>query len=144
MPLLPKISLAPFAVSVLLLGMDATGGRSQSLTLVVDGRLDDAVWQTIPAEKLTPSAAGVAAGLGGEIRATVVGRRVFVSARLPEPTGRVTARMIGRNPIWEDEDLLRIVFGPDIGFSDREVKINPLGGCSVERNGQFVHMYADR
>jgi hypothetical protein len=39
--------------------------------------------------------------MGGEVRATIAGRYLYVSARMPEPTGRVTARSIGRNPIWE-------------------------------------------
>ena len=82
--------------------------------------------------------------MGGEIRATIVGRYLYVGARLPEPNGRVTARLTGRNPAWEDEDLLRVVAGPDIGFTDRVVTINPLGAYSVERNGQFVQPGAEK
>ncbi len=116
----------------------------QNTMMVVDGRLNDPVWRQFPAEAFTPSQPGVLAEMGGEVRATIVGRYLYVAARLPEPGGRVTARLIGRNPVWEDEDLLRVVAGPDIGFTDRVVTINPLGAYSVERNGQFVHPDADK
>jgi dienelactone hydrolase len=52
--------------------------------------------------------------------------------------------VVGRNPYFEDEDLLRVVAGPDIGFTDREVKINPLGGYAVFREGQFVNPGSDQ
>jgi hypothetical protein len=37
-----------------------------------------------------------------------VGRYLLIGAQLPEASGRVVARMTGRNPTYEDEDLLRL------------------------------------
>jgi Acetyl xylan esterase (AXE1) len=107
--------------------------QSQSATLVIDGRLDDAIWRNIPAERLVPSEAGVPAETGGEIRIAIVGRYLCLAARLPELTGRITARLTGINPSWEDEDVLRIVAGADIGYTDRILQVNPLGAYSVEK-----------
>jgi dienelactone hydrolase len=101
--------------------------------IVIDGHLEEAVWQNLPVEKLTPSEPGVPPETGGEIRAIVIGRFLYVGARLPEPTGHITARLIGRNPSWEDEDLLRILCGPDIGYTDRILQVNPWGAYSVEK-----------
>jgi hypothetical protein len=117
----------------------------KSPPIVIDGHLDEAVWQNLPAEKLTPSEAGVPPEAGGEIRAIVIGRFLYVGARLPEPTGRITARLIGRNPSWEDEDLLRIICGPDIGYTDRILQVNPWGAYSVEKalhvGSRFLDVY---
>ncbi|MCX6625893.1 MAG: hypothetical protein NTY38_33485, partial [Acidobacteria bacterium] len=66
------------------------------------------------------------------------GRYLYIAAEFPEPTGRITARSIGHNPAWEDEDLLRIYAGADIGYLDRTVQINPLGAYSLERSGHPV------
>src|SRR3989442_782530 len=114
-------------------------------SIVVDGRLDEAVWRSLPPERLTPSEAGVPSETGGEIRAIVIGRFLYIGARLPEPTGRITARLIGRNPSWEDEDLLRILCGSDIGYTDRILQINPWGAYSVEKalhvTSHFLDVY---
>jgi hypothetical protein len=93
---------------------------------VIDGKLDDPIWQEIAPEELVsdPSAP---TGIGGQIRAVVLGRYLFVAARLPEPSGRFTARVTGRNPSWEEEDLLRVAAASDIGSADRILSINPLG-----------------
>lgn len=111
----------------------AFGVEPENPALVIDGRLNEAVWQNLPAEKLIPEEDGVPASLGGDVRTVVIGRYLYVGARLPEPTGRITARMIGRNPSWEDEDLLKILCGPDIGYTDRIMQINPWGAYSVEK-----------
>ena len=101
--------------------------------LVVDGNLSDAVWRDVPAAKLAPSQDGTPSDLGGEIHVIVAGRYLYVGARLPEPTGRVTARLTGRNPSWEDEDRIRILAGADIGYTDRILTVNPLGAYSIEK-----------
>ena len=106
---------------------------SQDRSIVIDGRLDEPVWKSLPAEKLIPSEPGVPAETGGEVRAVVISRFLYVGATLPEPTGRITARLVGRNPSWEDEDLLRIICGPDIGYTDRILQINPWGAYSIEK-----------
>jgi cephalosporin-C deacetylase-like acetyl esterase len=112
---------------------------------VIDGNLNDAFWQKITAQKLTgewnKSPDSVE---GGEIRVIVAGRFLYIGARLPEPEGRFVARALGRNPIFEEEDLLRIKAGPDIGFTDRVLHINPLGAYSVERDRQILPTHAER
>jgi hypothetical protein len=101
------------------------------LALTIDGKLYDAFWNKVPAAQFQPSG-------GGEVRAVVAGRYLYLAARLPERTGRITARSFGRNPAWEDEDLLRITAGADIGYTDRVLQINPLGAYSLEKAGHVV------
>ncbi len=101
--------------------------------LLVDGSLSDPLWRSAPPAKLAPSQAGTPADPGGEIQVIVAGRYLCVAARLPEPTGRVTARLTGRNPSWEDEDRIRILAGADIGYTDRILTVNPLGAYSIEK-----------
>jgi cephalosporin-C deacetylase-like acetyl esterase len=111
----------------------ALAAHPNNATIVIDGHLDEPIWQNLPAEKLTPEEEGIPAEMGGEIRTVVIGRYLYVGARLPEPTGRITARLVGRNPSWEDEDRLRILCGADIGYTDRILQINPFGAYSVEK-----------
>src|SRR3989442_11230057 len=92
---------------------------------------------------LTASEVGVPRETGGEIRAIVIGRFLYIGARLPEPTGRITARLIGRNPSWEDEDRLRILCGSDIGYTDRILEVNPWGAYSVEKALHVGSHYLD-
>jgi hypothetical protein len=74
-------------------------GQTKTPAVIIDGHLDDPVWRNVDPEKLMPSEAGVPSETGGEVRALVVGRYIYdVGAIMPEPTGRVTARLIGRNP----------------------------------------------
>ena len=127
-------------IAALLLLCPASALRGQPAP-VIDGKLDDALWQRTPAHRLEPTQAGVPAEMGGEVRAVVRGKFLLVSARLPEPTGRVTARVAGQHVNWEDEDLLEITAGPDIGFTDRVVRVNPFGAFTIEREGQ--EMYAN-
>ena len=61
-----------------------------------------------------------------------------MAAELPEPSGRISARSFGRNPAWEDEDLIRITGGADIGYTDRVLQVNPLGAYSLEKAGHVV------
>ncbi|MBL8210167.1 MAG: acetylxylan esterase, partial [Bryobacterales bacterium] len=105
---------------------------------ILDGQLNDPYWQSIPAHRLEPDQTGLTMD-GGEIRAVVRGRYLLLAARLPEPTGRITARMTGRHPNWEDEDMLQITEGPAIGYTDRVVRINPFGAFTTQREGQEVY-----
>jgi cephalosporin-C deacetylase-like acetyl esterase len=130
--------------SILIVWCAIAVAQPQAQRLVIDGRLDDAFWKGLPAQKLVPSETGVPLDAGGEIRLAISGRYLYVAARLPEAAGRVTARVTGRNPNWEDEDLFQILAGPDIGYTDRVVKINALGAYSVEREGQLVHPNVDK
>lgn len=108
-------------------------GQTKTPGVIIDGHLDEPVWRNADPEKLAPSEAGVPSETGGEVRAIVVGRYLYVGAMLREPTGRITARLIGRNPSWEEEDRLVIHCGADSGSTDRIVQINPLGAYSVEK-----------
>ena len=139
--------LCAFAFAVAALAVCRAGvafaAESKSPAIVIDGHLDDAAWKNVAAEKLVPSTAGVPADTGGEVRTIVIGRYLYVGARLPEPTGRITARMIGRNPSWEDEDLLTILCGPDVGYTDRIVQINPWGAYSVEKALHIASHFLD-
>ena len=93
--------------------------------------------ETLPAE------AGVPAALGGEIRVQLCGAHICLTARLPEPGGKVLARSMGRNPIWdkdataspEVEDRIRWRLRyRRTGGVDRTVtiEINPWGAYRVE------------
>ncbi len=108
---------------------------AQSSRVVIDGNLDDALWQSARPEKMAPAEAGVPAEHGGEIRMAAAGRYLYVAARLPEPTGRVTARSIGRNPHWEEEDSLEVLAG---AYPDWAVRIGPLGAWSIEHKGTVI------
>jgi len=82
------------------------------LSLNIDGKLDDLFWKRFSRDFQGSG--------GGQVRVVVAGRYLCIAAELPEPTGRVTARSIGHNPAWEDEDLLRIYAGADIGLSRQD------------------------
>ncbi len=111
---------------------------------VMDGKLDDAIWKRVAPQRLEPTQAGVPRELGGEVRVVVHGHHLLIAARLPEPTGRVFARVAGRHADWEDEDILQITAGPNIGYTDRYIRINPFGAFTTEREGQEVYANADR
>src|SRR5262245_32195400 len=101
--------------------------------VIVDGNLNDRLWRDLPVRQLVPSEDGSPLASGGEVRTVIAGRYLYVSARLPESTGRVSARVTGRNPAWEDEDRIRILAGADIGYTDRILTVNPLGAYSIEK-----------
>jgi cephalosporin-C deacetylase-like acetyl esterase len=122
---------------------------AQLAPLVVDGNLADPIWTEAMPVNLIPSEEGVDPASGGEIRAVVAGRYLYVSARLPEPSGHFVARLTGRNPNWEEEDALRILVGSNIGYTDRILQVNPLGAYSIEKavqatyRSQPIYPYAD-
>ncbi len=102
----------------------------QPATFVIDGKLNDPILHDLTVHRLAPSRPTQP---GGDIQTVVAGRYLYLAARLPEPTGRFSARLTGRNPNWEDEDALRILAGANIGYTDRIVQVNPLGAYSVEK-----------
>src|SRR5689334_8872919 len=69
--------------------------------VAIDGDLSDKFWPQLHSEKLLAIEKGAVSEIGGEVRAAISGGFLYLSARLPEAQGRVTARSIGRNPIWE-------------------------------------------
>jgi len=113
---------------------------AQTPRLVIDGDPGDDLWRDLPPGRLVPSQPAPVSP-AGEIRAVVAGRYLCVAARLPEPTGRFTARLTGRNP--------RILAGANIGYTDRIVQVNPLGAYSVEKavgvryRNESTYPYAD-
>lgn len=123
-------------IRFLLLVLGCAGAAMAAQTaVVIDGDLNDQLWAGAFTGTLTPAETGVPAEPGGKIRLAVAGRYVYIGARLPEPSGRVTARSIGRNPHWEEEDVLRVTIGP---YPDYVVQVGPLGGYSVETKGEPV------
>jgi cephalosporin-C deacetylase-like acetyl esterase len=128
----------------LLLLCPALPAAAQTPAPVLDGKLDDAYWRQTPVHRLEPDQPGVPAETGGDIRAVIHGRYLLIAARLPEPSGRVTARVTGRHPDWEEEDMLQITVGPDIGSTDRVVRINPFGALTTQRDGQEVYPNSHR
>ena len=132
-----------------LLTISAAAQTAQMPPLVVDGNLTDPIWREAAPVKLISSEEGVPSVAGGELRMLVAGRYLYVSARLPEPTGHFVARLTGRNPYWEEEDALRIRVRGKIGSTDRIVQVNPLGAYSIEKavpntyRSQAIYPYAD-
>ncbi len=114
--------------------------ESREITPIIDGQLNDSIWQRIQPQRLSPTEAGVPEATGGEVRSAVTHGYLYFSARLPEPSGRLTARSIGINPNWENgEDHLRIHISVNLSPSDWILKVSPLGAYSLERKGQYIY-----
>lgn len=124
---------------------------AQQLTPVtIDGRLDEPFWRGLRAQKLAPTEAGIPDGMGGEARAVVAGKYLYLGATLPEPSGRVVARSIGIDPVWEGggeaqgmtragrmtygtpegEDFVRFVIR-NYNENDWMVQVGPLGAYTI-------------
>ena len=118
--------------------------------VIVDGRTDDGFWRRVTPAKLVPQEAGIPADMGGEVRAAVAGKFLYLNAFLPEPIGNVTARSIGVNPIWEGggearhtKAARRITYGEPEGEdfvrfilriyneNDWMIQVGPLGAYSI-------------
>jgi hypothetical protein len=118
--------------------------------VVIDGDLNEHLWQQVPVVKLVPSADGVPASIGGEIQAVTSGGYLYLSARLPEPSGRVVARSIGISPVWEGggeahrmTDARRVTYGAPEGEdyirfvirvyneNDWMLQVGPLGAYTI-------------
>lgn len=122
--------------------------RSTAL-LAIDGKLDDAYWKDVPAHALVPAEAGVPAEIGGNVRVGLRGAHLCLAARLPEPGGKVLARSVGRNPIWEmdapgsseveDRVQYRLQYRR-VGGGERNLTltINPWGAYRIEERGETL------
>ena len=127
---------------ILPVGLAAESRTSQVL---IDGHLTEVFWQQLTPTKLIPAEPGVPTTSGGEVRSATAGRYLYLSAHLPEPSGRVTARSIGRNPIWEGsealvsqyngapegEDYVRFIIRV-YNENDWMLQVGPLGAYSVK------------
>src|ERR1041385_5527679 len=91
----------------------------------------------LAAEKLVPAERGVPAELGGEVRVEQRGAYLLLTARLPEPGGKVLARSIGRNPVWEKDVLAapeledRVRWRIHSAARDLTIEVNPWGAYQV-------------
>ena len=117
--------------------------------LTIDGRLDDVFWQGAPSRGLAPEEPGVPSALGGSARFGLRGKSLCFAATLPEPGGKVLARSVGRNPVWERDALEsppvedRVRF--EIEYTSRggeqrnaSIEINPWGGYRFEEKDQAL------
>lgn len=137
----------PLFITTLLVWAVQTLTAGQPVT--IDGNLDETFWSRLPAQKLTPMEAGVPLEEGGQVRAATAGAYVYLAATLPEPSGRVVARSIGVNPVWEGggearpltqarmtdggpagEDYVRFAMRNQ-DENDWMVQVGPLGGYTV-------------
>lgn len=85
----------------------ALGAEPPISPVIVDGDLNDHLWQHVAVAKLCPMENGVAAEVGGDIRAVTAGGYLYLSAFLPEPSGRIMANSVGFDPVWEGSDEAR-------------------------------------
>lgn len=117
-------------------------------SLTLDGRLDDPFWQSVPVQNLSPSEEGVPDS-GGTVRVKQYGRYLCFAMHLPEPGGKVLARSIGRNPIWqkdatnapavEDRVVYALRYRSAGGaLRDLTVSINPWQAYRVEESDEVV------
>jgi hypothetical protein len=105
--------------------------QSDPALVVIDGELREGLWVQAKPGKLTPTEPGVPQEMGGEVRAVLSGRYLYLAARLPEPSGRFTARSIGKNPRWEEEDTMTFVIRL-ANENDWLLQVGPLGAYSVK------------
>lgn len=108
--------------------------------LRLDGELTDEQWRAATPVPLRPAFLGVPADLGGEVRVVHLQFDTLVGAYLPEPGGRVLARSVGVNPVWEKdalespdlEDRLIVTIGEQV------VEVNPWGAWRAPAGLQVV------
>lgn len=123
------------AVLVLLMSLPGLAAEAPR----IDGVPNEAFWSQLPSGRLVPVASGFPAGMDGEVRSGRDSRFLYVAVTLPEPTGRFTARSIGRNPRWEEEDYVTVRTSGDSISADWVLKVGPLGGYTIERKGMPVN-----
>ena len=99
------MTIRSVVLAALGLAADAADLPSSRAALLIDGKLDDALWTSSGAQALAPGEAGVPADLGGDVRVALRGSWLCLAARLPEPGGKVLARSFGRNPEWDRDQV---------------------------------------
>jgi hypothetical protein len=110
---------------------------SSTAALRIDGKLDDAFWQSTSPLPLRAAESGAPSELGGHIRVGLRGVYLCFAARMPEPGGKVLARSIGRNPVWEIDATGSPPVEDRIEFrlADVLIAVNPWGAYRLERRG---------
>jgi len=119
----------------------------------MDGKLEEALWNSAEAVKLKPSERGIPENLSPTARVLLRGNYLCLGVVIPEPEGKVLAYSIGYNPKWEKNastyffDLERLLpptedrlisridllTGGEV-MSNLQIEINPWGAMRVERN----------
>jgi dienelactone hydrolase len=101
--------------------------------LNIDGKLDDAFWQSARILPLTDRETDHF-GQGGEVRVAVRGSYLCLSARVPE-SDRLVAHSTGINPTWWREDMIAWMFRYQSPVTKQNMSItlaaNPLGAFSL-------------
>ena len=134
-----------FAASTASAQSDTIHRSSASLT--IDGIPGEPFWGT--PHKLAPAEPGVPTEWGGEVRIGLRGDYLCFAATLPESGGKILARSIGRNPVWERdalesppvEDRIRYEMryrGSGGELRNVSIEINPWGGYRLEQSGESL------
>ncbi len=100
-------------------------------------------------ETLSPVGAGVPEELSGEVSVEQQDGLLWLKARIAEPGGKVLARSIGKNPVWEKdalespplEDQVRWVLhyqGESGAGRTVEIEVNPWGAYRIEERGEVL------
>jgi dienelactone hydrolase len=111
--------------------------------------LDESFWRTVPVQVLVSDETGVPAELGGDSRVALHGSKLVLAANCPEPGGKVLARSVGRNPIWEKdshgsppvEDRIeyRLKYRAPGGVErNLTLAVNPWSAYRIEQDGEPV------
>lgn len=112
--------------------------------LTIDGKLDDAFWQSASTLSLTNRGIDYF-GKGGEVRIAVRGDYLCLSTQIPE-SDRLVAYSTGINPSWWREDMIvwRFRFQSPINHQERSVTlaVNPLGAFSLF-SGDYLYNHGN-
>jgi len=112
--------------------------------LTIDGKLDDAFWQSARTLSLTNRGIDYF-GKGGEVRIAVRGDYLCLSTQIPE-SDRLVAYSTGINPSWWREDMMvwRFRFQSPINHQERSVTlaVNPLGAYSLF-SGDYLYNHGN-
>lgn len=105
--------------------------ESRNSSVIIDGQLREDFWDRVAPGRLKPIEAGVSLETGGEVRARLSSRYLYLGARLPESTGKFTARSIGKDPRWEEEDSIKFIIRVG-NENDWMLQVGPFGAYSVK------------
>jgi cephalosporin-C deacetylase-like acetyl esterase len=130
---------------LILAAMRILVGQPPDASLIIDGKLDDALWKNAGMRPFEPADPGVPEDLGGSFGVAWRGSWLCLSARLPEPGGKVLARAVGRNAIWQKDALgappvedrlqYRITAGPHT----LTLTVNPWGAYQFEGDDRIAN-----